>query len=211
MPLSEKNGICRLAPSLVGIYSAAAELDVAAWEGLTRTALLEELEHFAEQAYAQREVEIGADVMRDGTYGSFTRGRYHLDGASGCYGRVMTVSASGLMVRKNSSGIPTESYRCLNRWSTRLSTMSRASCIMQVSQPQAQRVARPAAPVAPAATRASARSRSNGGTQRPLPCGSGKKYKRCCGREALKQILHTLGRGLASFAIKAFLISWLVL
>jgi preprotein translocase subunit SecA len=56
---------------------------------------------------------------------------------------------------------------------------------VQVSQPpQAQRVARPAAPVAPAATRASARrsSEQRVGRNDPCPCGSGKKYKRCCGR-----------------------------
>ncbi|NLY53584.1 MAG: preprotein translocase subunit SecA [Firmicutes bacterium] len=187
-PEREEWDLAALRQALSEYIPAAAELDVAAWEGLTRTALLEELEHFAEQAYAQREAEIGADVMRDVERMVVLRvvdtiWMAHLD--------AMDELRDGIGLRAYGQKDPLveyqlESYEMFEQMVNQIKhDVTRLMYHVQVSQPpQAQRVARPAAPVAPAATRASARrsSEQRVGRNDPCPCGSGKKYKRCCGR-----------------------------
>lgn len=165
----------------------ASDIDPASWSGLDQDALSEAVADFAMQAYAEREAEIGADVMRDVERVVVlrvvdTRWMQHLD--------AMDELRDGIGLRAYGQKDPLveyqlESYDMFEQMVNEIKhDVTRFIYHVQVSQPpQARAVARPGRARAPQA--AGEPARSNGakvGRNDPCPCGSGKKYKRCCGR-----------------------------
>ncbi len=167
----------------------ASDVDLESWSGLTREALSQAIADFALEAYAQREAEIGADVMRDVERVVVlrvvdTRWMQHLD--------AMDELRDGIGLRAYGQKDPLveyqlESYDMFEQMINEIKhDVVRLLYRVQVSQPpQARAVARSSPARAPQASSTPARQDGTKvGRNDPCPCGSGKKYKRCCGRNA---------------------------
>ncbi|NLW18000.1 MAG: preprotein translocase subunit SecA [Firmicutes bacterium] len=167
----------------------ASDVDLESWSGLTREALSQAIADFALGAYAQREAEIGADVMRDVERVVVlrvvdTRWMQHLD--------AMGELRDGIGLRAYGQKDPLveyqlESYDMFEQMINEIKhDVVRLLYRVQVSQPpQARAVARSSPARAPQASSTPARQDGTKvGRNDPCPCGSGKKYKRCCGRNA---------------------------
>ncbi|HBK85758.1 MAG TPA: preprotein translocase subunit SecA [Firmicutes bacterium] len=183
----EEWDLAALRQSLSEYVPSAADIDLVKWADLTRTGLLEAIEDFAEQVYAEREAEIGPDILRDVERVVLlrvvdTRWMQHLD--------AMDELRDGIGLRAYGQKDPLveyqlESYDMFEQMVNEIKhDVTRFIYHVQVSQPpQARAVARPTRAVAPQPAGEPARSVSaKVGRNDPCPCGSGKKYKRCCGR-----------------------------
>lgn len=183
----EEWDLAALRQSLSEYVPSAADIDLVKWADLTRTGLLEAIEDFAEQVYAEREAEIGPDILRDVERVVLlrvvdTRWMQHLD--------AMDELRDGIGLRAYGQKDPLveyqlESYDMFEQMVNEIKhDVTRFIYHVQVNQqPQARAVARPTRAVAPQPAGEPARSVSaKVGRNDPCPCGSGKKYKRCCGR-----------------------------
>ena len=174
----EEWDLAALRQALSEYVPSAADIDLVKWADLTRTGLLEAIEDFAEQVYAEREAEIGPDILRDVERVVLLRvvdTRWMRDGIGlRAYGQKDPLVEYQL-----------ESYDMFEQMVNEIKhDVTRFIYHVQVSQPpQARAVARPTRAVAPQPAGEPARSVSaKVGRNDPCPCGSGKKYKRCCGR-----------------------------
>ncbi len=179
--------LASLRQALSEYIPGANQIDLQSWVGLDQDELQEAVAEFAMQAYAQREAEIGADVLRDVERVVVlrvvdSRWMQHLD--------AMDELREGIGLRAYGQKDPLveyrlESYDMFEQMVNEIKhDVTRFIYHVQVSQPpQARAVARPRQVRAPQA--ASGPAGGNGakvGRNDPCPCGSGKKYKRCCGR-----------------------------
>lgn len=181
----EEWDLVALRQALSEYMPTAADIDLASWADLTHNGLAEAIEDFAMQAYADRETEIGVDVMRDVERVVVlrvvdTRWMQHLD--------AMDELRDGIGLRAYGQKDPLveyqlESYDMFEQMINELKhDVTRFIYHVQVNQPpQARAVARPKRAIAPQPAGEPARSSSaKVGRNDPCPCGSGKKYKRCC-------------------------------
>lgn len=179
--------LASLRQALSEYIPGANQIDLQSWVGLDQDELQETVAEFAMQAYAQREAEIGADVLRDVERVVVlrvvdSRWMQHLD--------AMDELREGIGLRAYGQKDPLveyrlESYDMFEQMVNEIKhDVTRFIYHVQVSQPpQARAVARPRQVKTPqAASRPAGGNGAKVGRNDPCPCGSGKKYKRCCGR-----------------------------
>jgi preprotein translocase subunit SecA len=181
-----------LQKSLTEYIPRAAELDWTTWQGLQREDLLSAAQEFAGQASAQRESELGESIMRQLERVILLRvvdskWMAHLD--------AMDDLRQGIGLRAYGQKDPLveyqlESYDMFQMMVEEIKhDVVRYLYHVQVTAPpQARAVARPRQATAPQPAGQPARTKqvssAKVGRNDPCPCGSGKKYKRCCGRNA---------------------------
>ena len=197
---------------LVGLRQAlseymptAAAIDIADWADLTCNGLTEAIEDFAMQAYADREVELGSDIMRDVERVVLLRvvdtlWMQHLD--------AMDELRDGIGLRAYGQKDPLveyqlETYDMFEQLINKIKhDVTRFVFHVQVSRgapnqgPSGSSPRRGAPHERPSSTHPAGEPSRRGrphvdpqstqtakvGRNDPCPCGSGKKYKRCCGR-----------------------------
>jgi preprotein translocase subunit SecA len=175
-----------LQKALVEYFPQAEALDVSPWAELTRNGLWEEIEQFVQQAYRQRQAELGAETMQQLMRFLILRvvdskWMAHLD--------AMDELRDGIGLRAYAQKDPLveyqlESYEMFEQMSEEIKhDVVRYLFHVQVREaPRAQAVARPTQATAPQPAGQPAKTKQTVGRNDPCPCGSGKKYKKCCGR-----------------------------
>lgn len=166
---------------------AAEDWDVSGWAELTRNGLQEEIERLAEESYAKREAELSGETLRQLERFIILRvvdskWMAHLD--------AMDELRDGIGLRAYAQKDPLVEYKLesFDMFQQMIEEIKRDVVRylyhVQVSQtPQVRPVARPVRVTAPQPAGQPAKTQAVGRND-PCPCGSGKKYKKCCGRDA---------------------------
>jgi len=176
-----------LQKALTEYIPAAANLDITPWSELTRHGLGEEVMQFAEDAFAVRAAELGSETLQQLARFIILRvvdskWMAHLD--------AMDELREGIGLRAYAQKDPLveyklESFEMFQQMSEEIKhDVVRFIFHVQVTEaPKMRPVARPTQTTAPQPAGQPAKSQSVGRND-PCPCGSGKKYKKCCGRDA---------------------------
>lgn len=175
-----------LQQALAGYIPAAASLDITGWSELTRNGLQEETEQFAIDTYAKREEELGTETLRQLERFIILRvvdskWMGHLDS--------MDELREGIGLRAYAQKDPLVEYKLesFDMFGQMVEEIKhdvvRFLYHVQVTEaPEARPVARPVRVTNPQPAGQPAKTK-NIGRNDPCPCGSGKKYKKCCGRD----------------------------
>lgn len=172
--------VAGLAKHLQEFIPLGSEIDPESWRLLSREELLQEIERLALEAYERREEEIGSDLMRQLERMVMLRvvDRRWIDHID-----AMADLRQGIGLRAYGGSNPLleyqkEAYDMFNA----LIEGIKEDVVKYVFRVQVVREPSPQArPITPPKKPQPVR-RKKIGRNDPCPCGSGKKYKKCCGR-----------------------------